>query len=244
MPENFIFAANKDAEDGQLLMAYRLPVVVYDTQNGMGAIKAGLKRGDQIVGVNNVNTPSYDLFKAELDANKDKTIPVKYIRDGKEYTSDIEIDGGGKIGITLTPINDIYETKTIDYNLWQSIPRGVEMGVEKLTSYVSQMKYVFTSEGAKSLGGFGALGSIFPETWNWANFWSITAFLSVILAFMNILPIPALDGGHVLFLLVEMITRRKPSEKFLEYAQMAGMVFLLLLMVYANGNDIYRFFFK
>lgn len=244
MPENFIFAANKDAEDGQLLMAYRLPVIVYDTQNGMGAIKAGLKRGDQIVGVNNVNTPSYDLFKAELDANKDKTIPVKYIRDGKEYTSDIEIDGSGKIGITLTPINDIYETKTIDYNLWQSIPRGVEMGVEKLTSYVSQMKYVFTSEGAKSLGGFGALGSIFPETWNWANFWSITAFLSVILAFMNILPIPALDGGHVLFLLVEMITRRKPSEKFLEYAQMAGMVFLLLLMVYANGNDIYRFFFK
>lgn len=244
MPENFIFAANKDAEDGQMLMAYRLPVVVYDTQNGMGALKAGLKRGDQITTVNGIATPSFDLFTAELKANKDTIVPMTYIRDGKECSGNIEIDGDGKIGITLTPINDIYETVTLDYSLFNSIPRGIEMGVDKLTSYVSQMKYVFTSEGAKSLGGFGALGSIFPETWDWLNFWNITAFLSVILAFMNILPIPALDGGHVLFLLVEIITRRKPSEKFLEYAQMAGMIFLLLLMVYANGNDIYRFFFK
>lgn len=244
IPENFIFTANEDAENGQSLMAYRLPVVVYDTQNGMGAIKAGLKRGDRIIGVNNVKTPSYDLFKAELDNNKNKTVSLTYLRNGKESTADIEIDGGGKIGITLTPITDIYETITLDYSLFKSIPRGIEMGIEKLTSYVSQMKYVFTAEGAQSLGGFGALGSIFPETWNWLNFWNITAFLSVILAFMNILPIPALDGGHVLFLLVEIVTRRKPSEKFLEYAQMAGMAFLLLLMLYANANDIYRFFLK
>lgn len=244
IPENFIFEANKDAEDGQSLMAYRLPVVVHDTQNGMGAIKAGLQRGDKIIGVNNVQTPSYDLFKIELEKNKDKTVPLTYIRNGQEFTGYVEIDGGGKIGITLTPITDIYNTVTIDYSLLNSIPRGVQMGVEKLTSYVSQMKYVFTAEGAQSLGGFGALGSIFPETWDWLIFWNMTAFLSVILAFMNILPIPALDGGHVLFLLVEIITRRKPSEKFLEYAQMAGMIFLLALMLYANGNDIYRFFFK
>ena len=244
IPENFIFEANQDAEDGQSLMAYRLPVVVHDTQNGMGAIKAGLQRGDKIVGVNNVQTPSYDLFKIELEKNKDKTVPLTYVRNGQEFTGNVEIDGGGKIGITLTPITDIYNTVTIDYSLLKSIPRGVQMGVDKLTSYVSQMKYVFTAEGAQSLGGFGALGSIFPETWDWLIFWNMTAFLSVILAFMNILPIPALDGGHVLFLLVEIITRRKPSEKFLEYAQMAGMMFLLLLMLYANGNDIYRFFFK
>lgn len=244
IPENFIFTANKDAENGQSLMAYRLPVVIYDTQNGMGAIKAGMKRGDKIVAVNNISTPSFDLFKAELEANKDKIVPVKYIRDGQEYNSNVEIDGGGKIGITVTPITDIYETITIDYNLFNSIPRGIEIGVDKLSSYVSQMKYVFTSEGAKSLGGFGAIGNIFPETWDWANFWYITAFLSVVLAFMNILPIPALDGGHVLFLLYEIILRRKPSDKFLEYAQIAGMGFLLLLMLYANGNDIYRFFFK
>ena len=244
IPENFIFEANKDAEDGQSLMAYRLPVVVHDKQNGMGAIKAGLQRGDKIIGVNNVQTPSYDLFKIELEKNKDKTVPLTFIRNGQEFTCNVEIDGGGKIGITLTPITDIYNTVTIDYSLLNSIPRGVQLGVEKLTSYVSQMKYEYTAGGAQSLGGFGALGSIFPETWDWLIFWNMTAFLSVILAFMNILPIPALDGGHVLFLLVEIITRRKPSEKFLEYAQMAGMIFLLALMLYANGNDIYRFFFK
>ena len=244
IPENFIFEANKDAENGQQFMVYRMPVVVYDTQNGMGALKGGLQRGDQIIGVNGVSTPSFDIFTEELKANSDKTVPLTYIRDGKEFTSDIEIDGNGKIGISLTPITDIYETITVEYSIWSSIPRGIELGIDKLVSYVSQMKYVFTAEGAQSLGGFGALGSIFPETWNWANFWSITAFLSVILAFMNILPIPALDGGHILFLLIEIITRRKPNEKFLEYAQIAGMVFLLLLMLYANGNDIYRFFFK
>ncbi len=244
IPEKFIFEINKEAENGQAIMAYRLPVVVYDTQNGMGAKKAGLQRGDRIVAVNNVETPSFDIFKAELENNKDKSVPFTYIRNGKECRENIEIDGGGKIGITHTPITDIYNTVTVDYSILKSIPRGVEMGVDKLVSYVSQMKYVFTSEGAKSLGGFGALGSIFPESWNWVNFWNITAFLSVILAFMNILPIPALDGGHVLFLILEIITRRKPSEKVLEYAQMFGMAFLLLLMLYANGNDIYRFFLK
>lgn len=244
IPKNFVFAANKDAENGQDLMAYRLPVVVAETQPGMGAQKIGMMKGDKIIAVNGKATPSYEIFKPLLDANKNKTISIKYLRNGKEYTSNIEIDGDGKLGIMLTPITDIYSTITQNYNLFQSIPRGIDLGVEKLTTYVSQMKYVFTSEGAKSLGGFGSIGNIFPSTWDWANFWSITAFLSVILAFMNILPIPALDGGHVLFLLVEIITRRKPSEKFLEYAQVAGMGFLFLLLIYANGNDIYRFFFK
>ena len=244
IPENFIFTVNKDAENGQGFMSYRLPVVVANAQSGMGAIKAGMQKGDRIISVNNVNTPSYDIFKAQLDNCKDQIVPLTYIRDGKELLCNIEVDGAGKIGILLTPITDIYKTTTIDYSLWKSIPRGIEMGVDKLTSYVQQLGLIFTKEGAQSLGGFGALGSIFPETWSWENFWTITAFLSVILAFMNILPIPALDGGHVLFLLYEIILRRKPSEKFLEYAQMTGMIFLLALMLYANGNDIYRFFFK
>lgn len=244
IPNGFIFQANKDAEEGQPLMDYRLPVVISDTQNGMGAIKAGLQKGDRLIAINGTPTPSYDLFKAQLEANKDKTASLTYIRDGKECTTDVAIDGGGKIGILLTPITDIYETVTVEYSLFKSIPRGVEMGVDKLSSYVQQMKYIFTKEGAESLGGFGALGSIFPDEWSWANFWYITAFFSVMLAFMNILPIPALDGGHVLFLLVEIIIRRKPSDKFLEYANMAGMAFLIILMLYANGNDIYRFFFK
>ena len=244
IPNNFIFTANKEAEDGQSFMAYRLPVVVANTQNGMGAIKAGLQKGDHIISVNGNATPSYDLFKAQLDSCKEKIVPMTFLRNNVTHSCDIEIDGAGKIGIQLTPITEIYETTTIDYSLWNSIPRGIEMGVDKLSSYVSQLGLIFTKEGAQSLGGFGALGSIFPEKWSWENFWYITAFLSVILAFMNILPIPALDGGHVLFLLYEIILRRKPSEKFLEYAQMAGMIFLLALMLYANGNDIYRFLFK
>ena len=116
------------------------------------------------------------------------------------------------------------------------------MGSDMLTNYVSSMKQVFTKEGAQSLGGFGTIGSIFPESWDWYAFWNIAAFLSVALAFMNIIPIPGLDGGHVFFLLWEVITRRKPSEKFMERAQIAGMIFLLLLLLYANGMDIVRLF--
>lgn len=244
IPDGFIFKANKEAEEGNLFMAYRLPVVISDLQPGMGAAKAGMMKSDSIVSINGVTTTSFDLFKAQLDKNMGKEVTVGFVRGGKAMESKVAVDDAGKIGIMLTPLTDIYNTVTCEYSIFASIPRGIEMGVEKLTSYVSQMKYVFTSEGAKNLGGFGAIGNIFPESWNWEQFWSITAFLSVILAFMNILPIPALDGGHVLFLLVEIITRRQPSEKFLEYAQMAGMAFLFALLLYANGNDIYRYFFK
>lgn len=244
IPDNFIFKANKEAEDGQMFMAYRLPVVVADAQPGMGALKAGIEKGDSIVSVNGVPAASFEVFTTQLEKNKNKTVAIGFVRNGKPMSADVAIDGGGKIGIMLTPITDVYNTITREYSILASIPRGIELGVEKLTSYVGQMKYVFTAEGAKNLGGFGAIGNIFPDEWNWEQFWSITAFLSVILAFMNILPIPALDGGHVLFLLVEIITRRQPSEKFLEKAQMIGMTFLIALLLFANGNDIYRFFFK
>lgn len=244
IPDNFIFKANKEAEDGQMFMAYRLPVVVADVQPGMGALKAGIEKGDSIVSVNGVPVASFEVFTTQLEKNKNKTVAIGFVRNGKPMSADVAIDGGGKIGIMLTPITDVYNTITREYSILASIPRGIELGVEKLTSYVGQMKYVFTAEGAKNLGGFGAIGNIFPDEWNWEQFWSITAFLSVILAFMNILPIPALDGGHVLFLLVEIITRRQPSEKFLEKAQMIGMTFLIALLLFANGNDIYRFFFK
>ena len=133
-----------------------------------------------------------------------------------------------------------YEPTTFKYGFLESIPAGIGYGWHKLAGYVSDMKYVFTSEGAKSLGGFGAIGSLFPEMWDWHRFWEMTAFLSIILAFMNILPIPALDGGHVLFLLYEMITRRKPSEKFMIRAEYIGFGIIVLLMVVANLNDILR----
>ena len=141
-------------------------------------------------------------------------------------------------------ITEVYKVETKQYSLLTSVPRGIEMGCTQLVNYVEQFKYIFTKEGAQSLGGFGAIGSIFPDTWDWYRFWTLTAFLSIILAFMNILPIPALDGGHVLFLLYEIIFRRKPGDKFLERAQMVGMSILIALLLWANGNDIYRWIIK
>lgn len=244
IPANYIFEANKDAEKGQMFMQYRLPVVISQTQPRMGAEKAGLKAGDRILAVNNDTTPTYTELTPTLEKYAGKTVKLRYVRDGKEVVSDVDVDENGKLGIMLTEPTKIYKVNVKQYNIFQSIPRGAEMGWDKLVNYVKQLKFVFTKQGAQSLGGFGAIGSIFPETWSWLDFWSITAFLSVILAVMNILPVPALDGGHVLFLLYEIVTRRQPSEKFLEHAQTIGMLLLFGLLLFANGNDIYRYFFK
>jgi regulator of sigma E protease len=245
LPKDFIFQANKDAEAGQSFMAYRLPVVVSQTQPRMGGEKAGLQDGDRLLAVNGTPTPSYTEFTAELEKNKGKNVTLQYQRGGQMLTAtDVPIDGNGKLGILLTEPTKIYHTTVKSYNILQSIPRGIEMGWNKMVTYVKQLKLIFTPQGAQSLGGFGTIGSIFPSTWNWLDFWNITAFISVILAVMNVLPIPALDGGHVMFLLYEMITRRQPSLKFLERAQTIGMALLIALLLFANGNDIYRFFFK
>ena len=149
-----------------------------------------------------------------------------------------------KIGVTYGMALKDYEQKTIRFGLLESIPAGVDHGIRVLKGYVDDMKYVFTKDGAKSVGSFGAIGSMFPANWVWQRFWELTAFISIILAFMNILPIPALDGGHVFFLLYEMITRRKPSEKFLAYAQVVGMTLLILLMLFAISNDVRNFLLK
>lgn len=131
-----------------------------------------------------------------------------------------------------------------EYSLAEAFPAGVSFGYWTLMDYASSMKFLFTKKGATEVGGFGTIAKLFPDSWDWQGFWLSTAFLSIILAFMNILPIPALDGGHVMFLLYEMITGRKPSEKFLEYAQMVGFFILIALLLYANGNDIYKAIFK
>ena len=223
---------------------YRIPPVVYEAADHTGAQQAGLQKGDRIESINGKTTPSLDELHQVLANYRDTTVTVAFLRNGVQHSTQVKTDSVGALGILISPLAESYEVVTEHYGFWESFPKGIELGVDKLTSYVSSMKYVFTKEGAQSLGGFGAIGSIFPEQWNWEAFWSMTAFLSVILAFMNILPIPALDGGHVLFLLYEVITRRKPNDKFMEYAQMGGMIFLLLLLIYANGNDIFRFFFK
>lgn len=225
-------------------MAYRQPAVVLKTIHGDNARQSGMLAGDRIVRVAADTTPSLTEFFPALQKHAGKTVTMLVMRDGKPVPVECAVNDAGKIGIQLTPLTGIYPVTEIKYDFFAAIPKGIGDGVERLTTYVSSLKLLFSKEGAKSVGGFGAIGDMFPDQWNWYAFWNITAFLSVILAVMNLLPIPALDGGHVLFILVEIVTRRRPGEKFLEYAQMAGMAFLLLLLVYANGNDIYRFFIK
>lgn len=247
LPDSFV-KEMIDNDSKQPLMTYRIPVIVSEPVAGEPAIKAGIQAGDRIVRVATDTTPTLKEFHNALDANHDKTVPMLILRGNRELTVDCHIngtsEGKGVIGIKLTEPAKIFPVTHIDYSLWESIPKGITDGTDRLCTYVSSMKYLFTKEGAQSVGGFGAIGDLYPSTWNWLSFWNTTAFLSVILAFMNILPIPALDGGHVVFTLWEIITRRKPSLKVLEYAQYIGMMFLFLLLIYANGNDIYRFFFK
>lgn len=246
IPNNAILTVSQELRDHEdrTFMTYRFPVIIKDVVAGQPAISAGLQAGDKIVAIDSVRTETWDKFSQALAKNLDKTISITYLRNGKEQTTKLHTSESGKIGIILTPIDEIFTTRTISYNIFQSIPRGIEIGVDKLTSYVSQLKYVFTKEGAQSLGGFGAIGDMFPSEWSWYHFWFITAFISVALAFMNILPIPALDGGHVVFVIYEMITGKQPSEKVLEYSTMIGLFLLFALLIYANGNDIYRFFIK
>ena len=231
--------------DKQGFAAYRFPMVVKNlSADDMPAAQAGMQPGDSIVSINDVPVVTYYEAAAMLADNKSKEITLGYYRDGELRSASLVPDSLGRIGVGACLPTDLYQTETRTYGFLASFPAGVKLGINTLKGYVSDMQYVFTKEGASSLGGFATIGSIFPDTWNWRAFWMQTAFLSIILAFMNILPIPALDGGHVMFLLYEVIARRKPSDKFLEYAQMAGMAILFALLLYANGNDLFRFVFK
>lgn len=240
--------AQRVMRDKKGFASYRFPMVVRElgkTESGESpAAVAGLQPGDSIVSINGIVTPSFYEVGEVLAQNKDKDVLVGFYRAGIPQTLTLHTDTAGKMGIYSVSPFDMYQTVTRKYGFFESIPAGVMLGVNTLKGYVSDMKYVFTKEGASSLGGFGTIGSLFPAEWDWHSFWMKTAFLSIILAFMNILPIPALDGGHVMFLLYEVIARRKPSDKFLEYAQVTGMFLLFALLIYANGNDIFRFFFK
>ena len=240
--------AQRVMRDKKGFASYRFPMVVRGlgkTESGESpAAVAGLQPGDSIVSINGIVTPSFYEVGEVLAQNKDKDVLVGFYRAGIPQTLTLHTDTAGKMGIYSVSPFDMYQTVTRKYGFFESFPAGVMLGVNTLKGYVSDMKYVFTKEGASSLGGFGTIGSLFPAEWDWHSFWMKTAFLSIILAFMNILPIPALDGGHVMFLLYEVIARRKPSDKFLEYAQVTGMFLLFALLIYANGNDIFRFFFK
>ena len=226
-------------------MSMRVPVYVAKLVPGEPAETAGILPGDHITGLDGRHVPSITEFLPMLQEYKGQTIAASIERSGRpDTTVNLTVSDAGKIGIQMLSPYEIFNRQKIHYNLLQSIPRGWEIGTDRLTSYVSSLKLVFTKEGAQSLGGFGTLGDLFPIQWNWYSFWQITAFLSIILAFMNIIPIPGLDGGYTLFLLAEMATGRKPSDRFLEVANTCGFFFLILLLVYANGNDIYRYLLK
>jgi len=223
---------------------FRFPTVIKEVSKGSPCDKAGLLSGDSLTAINGKPTVTFPDFVLELGKHKDKAIQLNFYRDGVSKVIQITPDSDGKLGFTTSLPEDIYATRVEKFSFFASIPAGIHKGIGKLTGYASDMKYAFTKAGAKSLGGFGTLGKLFPAEIDWKHFWETTGFLSIILAFMNILPIPALDGGHILFLLYEIVARRKPSDKFMEYAQMTGMFLLIALLVYANGNDLYRWLFK
>lgn len=229
-----------------------LPNTVNTILPGSPAEKCGIVSGDKITSINGKAINSwneltyetgqlaYSLSVTPADSINIRMVTITIDRAGKADTLKTMLTADLKLGITPLLLYDLYKPVTVEYGLFESIPAGAVYGVNVLKGYVDDMKYVFTSEGAKSIGGFGTIGNLFPASWDWYLFWKMTAFLSIILAFMNILPIPALDGGHVLFLLYEMIARRKPSEQFLIVAEYIGFGLLLLLLLYANINDILR----
>ena len=205
---------------------------------------AGVLLGDELIGLDDKKFIYFDEFKTYLFENKDHPIVLNLLRKGEVIKTTLTPTSAGLMGINRSTdfIDQIFEFKTVKYGFLQSIPAGIEKGFKTVADYLKQFKLIFSrhTKAYESLGGFITIGSIFPGVWNWERFWALTAFLSIILAVMNILPIPALDGGHVMFLLFEVITGRKPSDKFLEYAQIAGMILLLALLLYVNGNDVLR----
>ena len=229
------------------VISYRLPFSPTIDQFSKESVgqAAGLQVGDEITGVNGQIFQWHDEFQKVIANSKSREIVVSVQRNGQQIDVPVTIGNEGILGIySNQDIAELFEFKTIRYGFFQSVPAGVKRGVETTKNYLKQFKLFLLPEAKahESFGGFIAIGRIFPGKWNWYSFWNMTAFLSIILAIMNLLPIPALDGGHVLFLLFEMITGRKPGEKFMEYAQITGMVLLLALVAYANANDIIGLF--
>ena len=237
VPESIIPALLKDKN----FISLRFPYIIDDFSKKSVAKISGLKKGDRIIGLNHKNVEYADKLTKELQKHKNKQVIVSVIRNNDTLDFSAQLSESGLLGISRD-INEAFEFKKINYSFIQAIPAGVTKSYRMGANYLKQFKLLFKpeTEAYKSVGGFIAIGNIFPGQWDWLSFWSLTAFLSIMLAIINILPIPALDGGHILFLLYEIITRRKPSDKFLEYAQIVGMILIFALLILANGNDIMK----
>jgi regulator of sigma E protease len=226
-------------------ISFRIPFHIEKVTKGTPAEEAGILANDQVIGINGKETLYFDEFRNEIINYKDQNVNLRIIRDGDTLIKSVGVLPSGTIGVEAKNISTFFKLKEKNYTFLEAIPAGTVKTYKGVENYLKQLKLLFSSEvkAYESVGGFITIGSIFPSTWDWQAFWGLTAFLSIMLAILNILPIPALDGGHVMFLLYEIVARRKPSDKFMEYAQIAGMVILFGLLIFANGNDIVRHLF-
>ena len=241
VPAGFIAKLVKQPND---FIQPRFPFVIEDFGEVSPAKAAGIMKGDQLIGINDLSITYFDEFRAEIQKRKNESVEIKVMRNKQEMSIPVKVNEQGFIGVVPKSFDQFLKIEEKKYSFFEAIPAGASKAFTTVSDYLDQFKLIFNSEvqGYKHLGGFITFGKVFAPEWDWMRFWNLTAFFSVALAVMNLLPIPALDGGHVLFLLIEMITGKKLPEKFLEYAQTAGMILLLSLLLYANGNDIFRLF--
>lgn len=227
-------------EEG-IFISPRVPFII--DQVSSAANSEVLMQGDSLTSVFGEELYFADDFRAAFASHPSDSVTIGFVRDGVAMTADVYVDDNGKLGVHTLPLN-IYPVTEKHYSFWQAIPVGLGQGVDKVASYFDQLGLIFSpeTEAYKSVGGFITMGKIFPSGWDWRAFWSITALLSIMIGALNIMPIPALDGGHLLFILYEMITGRTPSDKFMEVAQIIGFVLIIGLVILANGNDIIKLF--
>lgn len=241
MPEDW---RDQLLEKNRSLFSPLIPFYADTIIPGTGAMDSDLQKGDLIIAINGIPSMYFNTFKKEIQNFKSQEIELSVIRNRDTVSFPVMVSAEATIGVGPGNILDQFDLETLNYTLLEAIPAGAKHGANTLVGYVSSLKLLFTKSGAKQMGGFGTIGSLFSPTWDWQSFWNMTALISIILAFMNILPIPALDGGHAVFIIYEMITGRMPNQKVLEYAQMVGMIFLLGLVLFANLNDVYKFIIK
>ncbi len=251
IPTDFISKLVDRGKDAGAFISFRQPFVIAKVPKDSPNINSGLLKKDLVTAINGKSITYFDQAQVELEKNKGQEIEVTVKRDDKEITLPVKVTEEGKLGVAIAFLSlpdleklGYYNLAERTYSFGEAIPAGANKAWTTLTNYIKQMKKILNpSTGAyKGLGGFISIGSIFPSEFSWYTFWNITAFLSIMLGFMNLLPIPALDGGHVMFTLWEMITGKKPGDKFLEYAQITGFILLIALLLFANGNDIFRLF--